>query len=134
MEKLDASDSRLSHLEGIERGLADLLVHVEDMRANKDAGGLRAQGSPEVDGLKQDIARTQDALETVHGMLGHVVDRLATIEKDYSRRRTPGAAAHSRLAMLPLRQRRCPMSPPAAAASPPTPQRMPAGRPGADRI
>ena len=46
VEKLDASDSRLGHLEGIERGLADLLVHIEDMRANKDAGGLRAQGSP----------------------------------------------------------------------------------------
>jgi localization factor PodJL len=82
VEKLDASDSRLSHLEGIERGLADLLVHVEDMRANKDAGGLRAQGSPEVDGLKHDIARTQDALEAVHGTLGHVVDRLATIEEN----------------------------------------------------
>ena len=82
VEKLDASDSRLSHLEGIERGLADLLVHVEDMRANKNAGGLRAQGSPGVDGLKYDIARTQDALEAVHGTLGHVVDRLATIEKD----------------------------------------------------
>ena len=82
VEKLDASDSRLSHLEGIERGLADLLVHVEDMRANKDAGGLRAQGSPEADGLKHDIARTQDALEAVHGTLGHVVDRLATIEEN----------------------------------------------------
>ena len=43
VEKLDASDSRLGHLEAIERGLADLLVHIEDMRANKDAGGLRAQ-------------------------------------------------------------------------------------------
>ena len=82
VEKLDASDSRLGHLEGIERGLADLLIHIEDMRANKDAAGLRAQGSLEVDDLKHDIARTQDALEAVHGTLGHVVDRLATIEMD----------------------------------------------------
>ena len=124
MEKLDASDSRLSHLEGIERGLADLLVHVEDIRANKDAGGLRAQGSPEVDGLKQDIARTQDALETLHGMLGHVVDRLATIEKDFrGDARQGGTSEVSDVAAAPAPM---PMSPQAAAASPPVPQRMPA--------
>ena len=95
VEKLDASDSRLGHLEAIERGLADLLVHIEDMRANKDAGGLRAQGSPGVDDLKHDIARTQDALEAVHGTLGHVVDRLATDRKGHSRRGAPHAAADS---------------------------------------
>ncbi len=33
-EKLDASDSRLGHLEAIERGLADLLVYLEEMRSN----------------------------------------------------------------------------------------------------
>ena len=82
VERLDASDSRLGHLEAIERGLADLLVHIEDMRANKDAGALRAEGSPGVDALKHDIARTQNALEAVHGTLGHVVDRLGMIEKD----------------------------------------------------
>jgi len=82
VERLDASDSRLSHLEAIERGLADLLVHIEDMRANKDTGGLRADNSPGVDALKHDIARTQDALEQVHGTLGHVVDRLVSIERD----------------------------------------------------
>jgi localization factor PodJL len=82
VERLDASDSRLGHLEAIERGLADLLVHIEDMRANKDTGGLRADNSPGVDALKQDIARTQDALEQVHGTLGHVVDRLVSIERD----------------------------------------------------
>jgi localization factor PodJL len=81
VEKLDASDSRLGHLESIERGLADLLVHIEDMRANKDAGALRAEASPAVDTLKHDIARTQDALDAVHGTLGHVVDRLAMIEQ-----------------------------------------------------
>lgn len=32
-EKLDASDARLNHLEAIERGLADLLVHLEEMRS-----------------------------------------------------------------------------------------------------
>jgi localization factor PodJL len=78
VEKLDASDSRLGHLEAIERGLADLLVQVE---ANKNSGP-RADNSPGVNDLKHDIARTQDALEAVHGTLGHVVDRLAMIEKD----------------------------------------------------
>jgi localization factor PodJL len=95
VEKLDASDSRLGHLEGIERGLGDLLIHIEDMRANKDAGGLRAQGAPGVDDLKHDIARTQDALEAVHGTLGHVVDRLAMIEKDIRGEARPHSAAES---------------------------------------
>src|SRR4051812_5797104 len=40
-EKLDASDSRLGHLEAIERGLADLLVYLEEMRSN-GSRGLRA--------------------------------------------------------------------------------------------
>jgi localization factor PodJL len=40
-EKLDASDSRLGHLEAIERGLADLLVYLEEMR-NGGPRGLRA--------------------------------------------------------------------------------------------
>lgn len=82
VERLDASDSRLGHLETIERGLADLLVHIEDIRANKQSEALRADNSPAVDALKQDLARTQNVLEAVNGTLGHVVDRLAMIEKD----------------------------------------------------
>ncbi|HEY1312146.1 MAG TPA: hypothetical protein VGF02_14465, partial [Pseudolabrys sp.] len=89
VEKLDVSDSRLGHLEALERGLADLLVHIE---ANKDSGP-RAETSPGVNDLKHDIARTQDALEAVHGTLGLVVDRLAMIEKDMrGETRAPGAA------------------------------------------
>ena len=90
VEKLDASDSRLGHLEAIERGLADLLVHIE---ANKDAGALGAQAAPAVDTLKHDIARTQDALDAVHGTLGHVVDRLAKIEQGIREPRRPAAPA-----------------------------------------
>jgi localization factor PodJL len=82
VQRLDASDSRLGHLEAIERGLADLLVHIEEMRANKEGGALRADNSAGVVDLKHDIARTQDALEAVHGTLGHVVDRLVMIEND----------------------------------------------------
>jgi localization factor PodJL len=83
VEKLDASDARLGQLESVERGLADLLVHLEHQRAQ---GGARAI-PPEVDELKRDIAalkqtdqRTKDSIEAVHGTLGHVVDRLAQIE------------------------------------------------------
>lgn len=82
VERLDASDSRLGHLETIERGLADLLVHIEDIRSNKHSDALRADNSAHVDALKHDLARTQNVLEAVNGTLGHVVDRLAVIEKD----------------------------------------------------
>jgi len=82
VERLDASDSRLGHLETIERGLADLLLHIEDLRTNRQSEALRADNAPAVDALKQDLARTQNVLEAVNGTLGHVVDRLAMIEKD----------------------------------------------------
>ncbi len=135
VEKLDASDSRLGHLESIERGVADLLVHIEEMRTSKDAGALRAQDAPGVDGLKHDIARTQDALEAVHGTLGHVVDRLAMIEKDIRSEARPAGAADSAAPFGKLAVRLvgdtapAPVSPEATAsplASPqPAPRRLP---------
>jgi localization factor PodJL len=72
VEKLDASDARLINLEAIERGLAELLIYIEQYRAPSQAPGDEA--------LKRDVRRTQDSLEAVHGTLGHVVDRLAMIE------------------------------------------------------
>jgi localization factor PodJL len=45
-EKLDASDARLGNLAAIERGMAELLVHLEEMR-NGGARGVRAPQSPE---------------------------------------------------------------------------------------
>jgi len=83
VEKLDASESRLGQLEAIERGLSDLLVHIEDMRAKKPAETLPADNVPMVDALTQDMARTQDSLEAVRGTRGLVVDRLAMIEKEF---------------------------------------------------
>jgi localization factor PodJL len=81
VERLDASDSRVNHLEAIERGLADLLINIEDLKANKFT--LRANSTPPgIEELKNDIARTQDALDALHATLDHVVDRLATIERD----------------------------------------------------
>ncbi|HEY4855082.1 MAG TPA: hypothetical protein VIH98_00195 [Xanthobacteraceae bacterium] len=95
VEKLDASDARLNHLEAIERGLAELLIHFEHQRL---PSLTRAENSPpEVEGLTRDLAdlrqtekRTQESLELVHGTLGHVVDRLATIETDMRSSREGG--------------------------------------------
>ncbi len=88
MEKLDASDSRLGHLEAIERGLADILVSIDDIKANR--GNLHADTLPGADDLKHDISRTHDALEGVHATLSLVVDRLATIEQNIRSQARPG--------------------------------------------
>jgi localization factor PodJL len=86
VEKLDASDARLNHLEGIERALAELLIYLEQQRVPP----ARAESlPPEMNELSRDVAdlrltgrQTQESLEVVHGTLGHLVDRLAMIETD----------------------------------------------------
>lgn len=102
MEKVDASDARLGQLEVIERTLVDVLRHLEELRATNAAArqGAEAQAQavvPVVDGLKRDLdtlrmsdRRTQDSLEAVHGALGDVVGRIATLETDL---RSAAAAA-----------------------------------------
>jgi localization factor PodJL len=87
IERLDACDARLNHLEAIERGLAELLVHLARQRVPTLA--RVAAPPPELDALSHDVAelrqaekKTQDTLEIVRGMLGHVVDRLAAVEID----------------------------------------------------
>jgi localization factor PodJL len=90
-ERLDATDSRLSQLDAVERGLTDLLVHIEDIRVNKETAGLRAESAPDIDLLRQDIARTHGALEAVNGTLDRVADRLTVIEGDIRDSR-PGPA------------------------------------------
>ncbi|HEY4140816.1 MAG TPA: hypothetical protein VGM57_05345 [Pseudolabrys sp.] len=102
VQRLDASDSRLGHLEAVERGLADLLVHMEELRANKNSGGLRADTSPVVDELKNDMARTQDALHQVNGTLGTLVDRLARLESGIRTGSGPQPAAAPPMAPPPM--------------------------------
>ncbi len=91
VQRFDASDARLGHLEAIERGIADLLVHIEELRGpNGDALSTRmpAAEAPlavhaierEVAEIKQSEQRTLDSLEAVQGTVEHVVDRLAMIE------------------------------------------------------
>jgi localization factor PodJL len=90
VEKLDASDARLAHLEAIERGLAELLIHIEHNRVPQLARAGDAKQPPaRVDALQRDLVslqhterKTQDSLEAMQGTLGHVVDRLAMIETD----------------------------------------------------
>jgi localization factor PodJL len=145
VEKLDASESRLGQLEAIERGLGDLLVHIEDIRTNKQPGGLRADASQSVDELKHDIARTQDAVDSVHGILALVVDRLAKIEQDIRGGRavaeeTPPVPAVGKLAVRAVSD--APPSPPPRhepqhlpkAASLPMPEPQPAPVPQAPMI
>ena len=118
VEKLDASESRLGHLEAVERGLSDLLVHIEN---NKQGAGLRADGSPAVDELKHDIARTQDALDGVHSTLALVVDRLAAIEQDVRGARSDEMPPAAKLAVRAVSN--APEEPPRL--PPATPMQMP---------
>ena len=100
VKRLDTSDSRLGHLEAVERGLADLLVHIEDMRANRETSALRSDGTSGVDVLKHEIARAQGAVEAMNGTLGDVVDRLTLIEKDIRADRQKPAAPGSDIVEL----------------------------------
>jgi len=108
VEKLDASGARLHQLEAIERGLADLLTYVEQQQA----------AAPEANTLKRDVQRTQDSLEAVHGTLGHVVDRLATLETSIRNSQMPRAAN------IPERMPET-TAPATMAAPPPNPGVMP---------
>jgi localization factor PodJL len=105
VQRFDASDARLGHLEAIERGLADLLVHIEQMRGVNGTAAATprlapAAGHPierDVAEIKQNERRTQDSLEAVHGAVEHVVDRLATIESGLRSDAAPRAVPAARL-------------------------------------
>jgi localization factor PodJL len=89
VDRLDAAGSRLGHLDAIERGLADLLVHIEDIRTNRQAAAVQVDMDANLS--RQDIERTQAALEALIASLDRVSDRVAIFEKDL-RDGTPKAA------------------------------------------
>jgi len=99
VKRLDASDARLSQLDGVERGLTDLLVYLEQIRGDNgtaDARKPKAAASAierDVAEIKQSERRTQDSLEAVQGTVEHVIDRLAMIESDMRGDKTGGEAA-----------------------------------------
>ncbi|THD67044.1 MAG: hypothetical protein E7813_12880 [Bradyrhizobium sp.] len=126
LERLEAaSDSRGGNLGRVEDGLQDILRHLETQHASLAAlaGNGRSEAAPTDSGLvdivKRELSdirfsqseidrRTQDSLETVQNTLGHVVDRLATIEGDLHNARSapasqpaPPQAAAPRFAMPP---------------------------------
>jgi localization factor PodJL len=131
VEKLDASDARLHHLGAIERGIADLLVHLDQMRPAGAMGmPAKAQAEP-VEALKRDISRAEDSLENVHGALDQVVDRLAAIETDMRASAVP-AAKPAVPEVRPAAPAVPMISPPAAPAAP-APAKSSAPRPQRDR-
>jgi localization factor PodJL len=89
VKRFDVSDARFVHLEAVERGLADLLVHIEQLRGTngKPAGPAEGDVKIGVGAIERDVAeikqterRTQESLEAFQGTVEHVVDRLAMIE------------------------------------------------------
>ncbi|MGO3927222.1 hypothetical protein NP284_02815 [Rhodopseudomonas pseudopalustris] len=110
LERLEAaSESRGANggMNRIEEGLQDILRHLERQQDSFAAitKPQEATGDPgAVEAIKRDISdlrmsqseldrHTQDSLEAVHNTLGHVVDRLATIEGDLRTMRTAPAVA-----------------------------------------
>jgi localization factor PodJL len=87
--RLDASDARLGTIAAVERGVADLLSHIEPLRGTDEAPAASASSRPAVAAIARDVAeikrseqRTQESLEAVHGTVEQVVGRLAMIESD----------------------------------------------------
>jgi len=147
VQRFDTSDSRLGHLEAVERGIADLLVHIEQIRGSNGFGAPSrmpvAAGAIERDvaEIKQSELRTQDSLEAVQGTVEQVVDRLAMIESGI-RESTSHAAPASQISLAapPIAPNEAPFSTasmaaaiaptakPAAAAAESPPQRPTAAR------
>jgi TPR repeat protein len=58
VKRLDAADPKLAHLDAFERGLADLLVHIERMRALNGGAASASQVPPPAPGMfERDITR-----------------------------------------------------------------------------
>ena len=110
LERLEASsDQPGGNLGRVEDGLQDIQRHLERQHASL-AAMAESRSAPEpqdtglVDIVKRELSdirfnqsetdrHTQDSLEAVHNTLGHVVDRLATIEGDLRSVRTQPVAA-----------------------------------------
>jgi localization factor PodJL len=87
--RLDASDAQLGNLAAVERGVTDLLAHIDKLHGADTAPAAVTSSRPAVAAIARDVAeikrseqRTQDSLEAVHGTVEQVVGRLAMIESD----------------------------------------------------
>ena len=111
LERLEASsDHRSGNLGRVEEGLQEVLHHLERQHASIASFVTNSRSEPVVqdsglaDLVKRELSdirfsqtetdrHTQDSLEAVHNTLGHVVDRLSTIEGDLRTARAQPAAA-----------------------------------------
>ncbi|MDC7784887.1 localization factor PodJL [Rhodoplanes tepidamans] len=120
VRKIEQSESRLDMLPALERGMADLLAHVEALQAQRAA---TAEPSPAFAALARDVEtirrsqedadrRTRESLEAAHGTLGRMADRLAAIETDLR-----GTARRPSPAEMPATFEPSPAAPAAAAAA-----------------
>jgi localization factor PodJL len=90
VKRLDASDARFGLLEGVERGLADLLVYIDQLRDDAIVGAktpsLPRAAAREVADVRQTERQPQDglsaSLDAIQGPPGPVVDRRTTIDND----------------------------------------------------
>jgi localization factor PodJL len=122
-EKVDASAARLGQVQIIERGLADLFLQIEDIRANvveaaafkRDLADLR---------LTQTEAdrRTQAMLAAVQDTIDRLAHRLDRIESDTRAEPQPHPQPPGHAAMMPALAR-VPAVAPAEAISPAAPMR-----------
>ncbi len=55
IKRLDASDARFGNLEAVERGIADLLVHIDQIRGGSGAAAAAMPRKP-VDAIERDVA------------------------------------------------------------------------------
>jgi localization factor PodJL len=146
IKRLDVFDKRLGNFEAVERGLADLLVHLDKVRGTDGAAepGLKIKLSDavmierEVAKIKRSEQRTQDTLEAVHGTVERVVDRLAMIESDIrpAQEPAPNAPAPAAIpALAKLFQPQTSDTTAARSAAPPAPAsaEAPARRTGTPR-
>jgi hypothetical protein len=127
IEKLEASDARLNHLEAIERELAEVLIHIARQHAANRAPPA-PMPVPDLHAIAHDIAelregekKVQDSLELIHGALAQVIDRLALIEINMSNR-----VASARDALPSVTARADPLAPAAAASNAPIASEPPA--------
>ena len=122
LERLEASsDHRPSNLGRVEEGLQDVLHQLERQHANfanfvtsnSRSEPAVPQDSGLVDLVKRELSdirfsqaetdrHTQDSLEAVHNTLGHVVDRLSTIEGDLRNVRAQPVATPAVATVAPI--------------------------------
>jgi localization factor PodJL len=147
LERLETTDARMADFQRVEEGLSDILRHLEQQRANfaalSEERGTSSAAMDQgfADALRRELSdirhsqsetdrNTQDALESVHNALGHVVDRLAMIEGDLRETRAakpaqdrPASASYSAPPIISSTALSAPMQAPRATSSPDLPAR-----------